>query len=157
LNIRAFDERTFYSFNLQWKQLFQWPAYVHQLGFEAGKIYMLDRIEEAGTLHRYARATMFMIYSLLALGLSADARVAKKAVSGIKSLISSCGKEGAHLENSTSTVWDTALISYAMQESGVPEQHSSTSSAADYLLKRQHVKKADWAVSNPQAVPGGWG
>ncbi|WP_371268738.1 terpene cyclase/mutase family protein [Bacillus paralicheniformis] len=157
LNIRSFDERTFYSFNLQWKQLFQWPAYVHQLGFEAGKKYMLDRIEEDGTLYSYASATMFMIYSLLAMGISKNAPVVKKAVGGIKSLISSCGEEGFHLENSTSTVWDTALISFAMQESGIPEQHSSISSAADYLLKRQHVKKADWAVSNPQAAPGGWG
>ncbi|MFO6495873.1 MULTISPECIES: terpene cyclase/mutase family protein [Bacillus] len=157
LNIDYLDERSFYSFRLQWKELFKWPAYVQQLGFEAGRKYMLDRIEGDGTLYSYASATIFMIYSLLAMGISKHAPIIKKAVSGIKHLTTPCGGEGLYLENSTSTVWDTALASFALQDAGVPQKSSVITSASDYLQKRQHVKRADWAVFNPYAIPGGWG
>ncbi|EME76332.1 squalene--hopene cyclase [Bacillus sonorensis] len=157
LSIRSFDERNFYPFNLQWKELLKWPVYVHNLGFEAGKRYMLDRIEQDGTLYSYASATIFMVYSLLSLGISKNDPVIRKAVSGVKGLVAPCGGEGLYVENSTSTVWDTALLSYAMQEAGMSQKSPTVSSAADYLEKRQHIRKADWAVFNPHAKPGGWG
>ncbi|MEK5501708.1 terpene cyclase/mutase family protein [Bacillus sp. FSL M8-0168] len=158
LSIRSFHERRYYPFNLQWKELLKGPVYVHNLGYEAGKKYMLDRIEQDGTLYSYASATIFMIYSLLSLGISKHAPVIKRAISGVKGLISPCGGgDGLYLENSTSTVWDTALLSFAMHEAGMPGKSSAVSSAADYLEKRQHAKKADWAVFNPHATPGGWG
>ncbi|WP_307891748.1 terpene cyclase/mutase family protein [Bacillus swezeyi] len=157
LSIDSLNERNFYSINLQWKELLRWPAYLHQLGFEAGRKYMLDRIEEDGTLYSYASATIFMIYSLLAMGISKNAPVIRKAITGIKHLITPCGGDGLYLENSTSTVWDTALLSYAMQEAGLSKKSSAISAASDYLQKRQHIKKADWAVFNPHARPGGWG
>lgn len=118
---------------------------------------MLDRIEQDGTLYSYASATIFMVYSLLSLGISKNDPVIRKAVSGVKGLVAPCGGEGLYVENSTSTVWDTALLSYAMQEAGMSQKSPTVSSAADYLEKRQHIRKADWAVFNPHAKPGGWG
>ncbi|MDA1475056.1 terpene cyclase/mutase family protein [Bacillus changyiensis] len=157
LSFRLFDKRSFYSFQFQWKELFKWPAHLHRLGFEIGKKYMVDRIEEDGTLYSYASATIFMIYSLLALGMSRHSPLIRKALSGIKSLVTPCSGNGLYLENSTSTVWDTALLSYAIQETGVSQNSSAVSLATAYLTKRQHQKKADWAVSNPFVKPGGWG
>ncbi|MDI5787872.1 hypothetical protein PO124_03525 [Bacillus licheniformis] len=54
---------------------------------------MLDRIEEDGTLYSYASATMFMIYSLLAMGISKTPRC-QKAVSGIKVLFHHAERKG---------------------------------------------------------------
>lgn len=138
------------------KRIGKFPAYLHHLGFQYGEKYMLDRLEEDGTLYSYASATFFMIYALLALGYKKDSPVINKAVSGLSSLIDKRG-ELSHLENSTSTVWDTGLISYTLQQAGMSSESIPIKKATKYLLTKQHTKKGDWQVHNPRAEPGGWG
>ncbi|MEC0765603.1 terpene cyclase/mutase family protein [Bacillus atrophaeus] len=156
LRTDAYDQRDLSSILAYWKQLLNVPFSLHQLGFRTAKTYMLDRIEKDGTLYSYASATIFMIYSLLSLGMSRHSSIIQQALNGVKTLVTEC--DGIpYLENSTSAVWDTALISYALQQSGVPEKDLMITGAADFLLERQHKKKADWSVKNPHAAPGGWG
>lgn len=138
------------------KRIGKFPAYLHHLGFQYGEKYMLDRLEEDGTLYSYASATFFMIYALLALGYKKDSPVIKKAVSGLSSLIDKRG-ELSHLENSTSTVWDTGLISYTLQQAGMTSESITIKKATKYLLTKQHTKRGDWQVHNPRTEPGGWG
>lgn len=66
-------------------------------------------------------------------------------------------KEGAHLQETTSTVWDTSLILYALQEAGMKSDHSAIKRGLHYILKRQHTKWGDWAIRNQGVLPGGWG
>lgn len=74
----------------------------------------------------------------------------------MKKLVTSCqGK--IYAENSTSTVWDTALVSYASQRAGRKRQDPMIMNSFTYLLDRQQMKKADWAVHNRHAAPGGFG
>jgi sporulenol synthase len=61
------------------------------------------------------------------------------------------------IQNSPSTVWDTALISYVLQEAQIPDNHVAIKQAASYLLSRQQYKTADWSIHNPDTIPGGWG
>lgn len=138
------------------KQIGRWPVYLHQLGYHYAEKYILERLEEDGTLYSYASATFFMIYGLLSIGYRKDSPVIKKAMSGLSSLIDKEG-ESAHLENSTSTVWDTALTSYSLQEAGCRPDNPLIVKSVDYLLKKQHSKAGDWKVHNPETVPGGWG
>ncbi|MGG4490492.1 squalene--hopene cyclase [Metabacillus idriensis] len=132
------------------------PAYVHRTGENAAEKYMLQRIEADGTLYSYASATFFMIYALLSLGYKENSTQIKQAVAGLKSIIYQ-DDNLTTLENSTSTVWDTALLSYCLQKAGIPSHDSMILNASSYLLSRQHVKKADWRIHNPSASPGGWG
>lgn len=138
------------------KQIGRWPAYLHQLGYYYAEKYILDRLEEDGTLYSYASATFFMIYGLLSIGYRKDSPVIKKAISGLSSLIDKKG-ENAHLENSTSTVWDTALTSYSLQEAGCLPDSPVIRKSINYLLKKQHTAAGDWKVHNPDTTPGGWG
>ncbi|MBY0028426.1 squalene--hopene cyclase [Priestia aryabhattai] len=138
------------------KQLASLPSYIHKLGYQAAERYMLERIEKDGTLYSYATSTFFMIYGLLALGYKKDSFVVQKAIDGICSLLSTCSGH-VHVENSTSTVWDTALLSYALQEAGVPQQDPMIKGTTRYLKKRQHTKLGDWQFHNPNTAPGGWG
>ena len=132
------------------------PNYLHRLGYERAERYILKRIEHDGTLYSYASATFFMIYALFALGYKKESPIIKKAINGLKRLITEeC--DGIHLENSTSTVWDTALISYALQEANIPAQTSTIKKANQYLLSKQHSKKGDWSIHNPSIDPGCWG
>lgn len=48
------------------------------------------------------------------------------------------------MQNSPSTVWDTALLSYALQEAQVPKASKVIHNASAYLLRKQQTKKVDW-------------
>ncbi|MDE0639520.1 prenyltransferase/squalene oxidase repeat-containing protein [Bacillus sp. CNPSo 3703] len=125
-------------------------------GYEAAKRYMFDRLEKDGTLYSYLSATIFMVYALMSLGYSPGHHLIQKAVRGMKRLVTSCqGK--IYAENSTSTVWDTALVSYASQRAGRKREDPMIMNSFNYLLDRQQMKKADWAVHNRHAAPGGFG
>ncbi|APP16842.1 MULTISPECIES: terpene cyclase/mutase family protein [Bacillus] len=125
-------------------------------GYEAAKRYMFDRLEKDGTLYSYLSATIFMVYALMSLGYSPGHHLIQKAVRGMKKLVTSCqGK--IYAENSTSTVWDTALVSYASQRAGRKREDPMIMNSFTYLLDRQQMKKADWAVQNRLATPGGFG
>lgn len=132
------------------------PRQFHELAVKKAERYMLDRIESDGTLYSYASSTILMIFALLALGYDKRHPVIIRAVLGLKSML--CSTDGQQiLQNSPSTVWDTALISYALQEAGAAADSAAIRNAASYLLARQQRKIGDWSVRNRNPVPGGWG
>ncbi|MBP1153829.1 MULTISPECIES: squalene--hopene cyclase [unclassified Paenibacillus] len=132
------------------------PEELHQQALQRAERYMLDRIEPNGTLYSYASSTLLMIYALLALRYDTDHPVIQNAVQGLKSL--ACETEGQlHIQNSPSTVWDTALISHSLQESGYSAEHPAIVRADAYLLSRQHTKSGDWSLNLEHPLPGGWG
>jgi len=118
--------------------------------------FMLERIEGDGTLYSYATSTIFMIFALLALDYGKEHPVVRKACQGLADM--RFHTEGiTTIQNSPSDVWDTALISYALQEAGVSHRHDSILNASAFLLSRQHARKGDWSKNNPNTPPGGWG
>jgi len=151
-----FATRTNSSFTNEMNKLLRLPEYLHRLGYQKAESYMLKRLEDDGTLYSYASSTFFMIYALLSLGHKQSSPTVLNAINGLKHLIST-NCEGIHLENSTSTVWDTALLSYALQEANVSSTSPMINKSVEYLLSMQHTKKGDWKIHNPNITPGGWG
>ncbi len=132
------------------------PFQLRSMAEESIKKYMLGRLEEDGTFYNFFSATFFMIYALLASGYSNRDPVILKAVEGLKA--TACQMDSSvHVQFTTSHIWNTALVSYAMQEAGVPYHDSSITKSTKYLLSRQHFKYGDWYIHSPQAKPGGWG
>jgi sporulenol synthase len=119
--------------------------------------YMLKRIEADGTLYGYFSATFLMIYALLSLGYDRHHPVIIKAVDGLKRLSCRADDGTIHIQNFTSTVWDTALISHALQEAGESVTTPAIQKSLQYLLNRQHIRYGDWHMHNAKAKPGGWG
>ncbi|MBO9129110.1 squalene--hopene cyclase [Bacillus sp. 165] len=138
------------------KKLKRYPSEYKKMGYAYLEKFMLDRIEPNGTLYSYASSTIFMIYALLALGYPKTSPVIQHALQGLHSLLIET-ENGVHVQNSPSTVWDTALLSYALQEAGVAEHDSMIQHANTYLLHKQHTQKGDWSVHAPKTAPGGWG
>lgn len=136
--------------------LFGLPEELHQLALTRTKDYMLQRIEPNGTLESYYSATFFMIFALLAEGHGKRDSIIFHAVNGIKSMICKIGNN-PHVQYTTANVWNTALISYALQEAGVPFHSPVVEKANQYILSRQHHRFGDWALHNPNILPGGWG
>ncbi|WP_273368839.1 prenyltransferase/squalene oxidase repeat-containing protein [Alicyclobacillus herbarius] len=118
--------------------------------------FLLNRVEPDGTLMSYASATFFMIYALIGMGYPKNHPVIVKAIEGLKSLMYPLSN-GVHLQNSTSTVWDTASLSYAVQVNPKMDACKMLDKAQAYLLSRQQHITGDWQLRNPKAEAGGWG
>ncbi|GIM47988.1 sporulenol synthase [Collibacillus ludicampi] len=132
------------------------PQHMHTLALRAAERFMLNRLEVDGTLYSYFSATFLMIFALLALGYSHRHPVIIRAIEGLKTLAFETNGQTL-MQNSTSTVWDTALLSYALQEAGIPHANLMLQKTGRYLLSRQHTKYGDWRIHNPNIEPGGWG
>lgn len=121
-----------------------------------GEQFMLRRVEPDGTLYSYFSSTFLMIFALLSLGYPKHHPVIQRAMKGLEAFVCETD-EGTHVQETTSTVWDTSLILYALQEAGVKVRDPVIQRGLRYLLQRQQNKWGDWALRNPGADPGGWG
>ncbi|WP_423802649.1 squalene--hopene cyclase [Neobacillus sp. SAB-20_R2A] len=132
------------------------PEELRNLAFERAKKYMLDRIEPDGTFLSYYSSTFLMIFALLSLGYKKTDSVITKAIEGLKSM--KCEINGfPHMQYTTATVWNTSLISFALQSAGLSPEDTMVAEANRYLLTRQQHKFGDWVIHNPNSLPGGWG
>ncbi|EZH65362.1 squalene-hopene cyclase [Bacillaceae bacterium JMAK1] len=138
------------------KRLIRAPQELHLLARSRAKLYMTNGIEEDGTLFSYFTSTMFMIFGLLALGHSKDDPLIEDALEGLYGFQTTIDGH-PHIQFTTATVWNTALLSYALQEAGVRTDDAMIERANDYLLDRQQEGYGDWAMHNKKALPGGWG
>ncbi|MBP3040818.1 squalene--hopene cyclase [Bacillaceae bacterium Marseille-Q3522] len=138
------------------KKLIGLPDHLHKLAVEQAKQYILARLEADGTFLGYFSATFLMMFALLALGYTKTDPVIVKAVEGLKAMKTEMNGL-PHMQYTTATVWNTSLISYALQEAGISPSDPMIKRANHYLLSRQHFRYGDWAVNNPQGFPGGWG
>ncbi len=55
-----------------------------------------------------------------------------------------------------SPVWDTAITTIALAESGVPGDHPALRQAADWLETKEVRFHGDWTAKNPDPEPSGW-
>jgi sporulenol synthase len=138
------------------KSLIGLPMNIHSLAIERTKRYMLDRIEPDGTFSSNFSSTFLMIFALLSLGYSKRDPIILKAVNGLIAMKCKINSH-IHMQYTTATVWNTSLISYALQKAGISPTEPVVANANRYLLKRQHSKYGDWIVHNRWGLPGGWG
>jgi len=128
----------------------------NKLAYNKAEEFLLARIEKDGTLYSYFSATFVMIFSLLALDYPKDSIVIQKAVNGLKSFLCKTSNYTT-IQNSPSTIWDTALISHTLQEAGVSISSPIIRNANMYILAKQQTKYGDWQIHNRGVIPGGWG
>ncbi|WP_152394495.1 squalene--hopene cyclase [Paenibacillus guangzhouensis] len=137
-------------------QLIGTPRSLHEAATRKAEQFMVQRIEADGTLYSYASCSLLMVFALLALGYDTKHPLITHAVQGLIAM--QCLTDGrTTIQNSPSTVWDTALLAYALQQAGMSEEHKTIQHAASYLRKMQQHKSGDWQIRNPHALPGGWG
>ncbi|SEG45898.1 prenyltransferase/squalene oxidase repeat-containing protein [Paenibacillus sp. UNC499MF] len=137
-------------------QLSAFPSQLHECAVKKAERFMLERIEPDGTLYSYAGSTCLLVFALLSLGCERRHPLITQAVKGLKAML--WVSEGRLLvQNAPPTVWDTALITYALQEAGIGPLTPEIRKAASYLLAKQQRKIGDWGRKVSRSVPGGWG
>lgn len=101
--------------------------------------------------------------ALECLGYKADDPLVVKALREIEELevYDSVMMDGesvstVHLQPCFSPIWDTALLTNALIEAGVSQDHPLLQKAGRYLMSRQAKTVGDWIISSPSAEPGGW-
>ncbi|MDP4108239.1 MAG: prenyltransferase/squalene oxidase repeat-containing protein, partial [Bacillota bacterium] len=137
------------------KNLIGVPEQLHSLAIERATKYMLEHIEPDGTLYNYFSSTFLMIFALLSLGKPKSDPHIKKAVEGLLAMKTEINGF-PHMQYTTAAVWNTSLITFALQSAGVSLHDPIIQKANRYLLEHQHQKYGDWVIHN-QHLPGGWG
>ena len=64
--------------------------------------------------------------------------------------------EDFRIQPCLSPVWDTAITTIALAESGFPKDHPALERSAAWLEKKEVRFKGDWAVHVPGVEPSGW-
>lgn len=129
---------------------------LRELALYRAEKYMLDRLEPDGTFLNYFSCTTLMIFALMARGYHTTHPVITRAVQGLKAMATRIDGK-LHCQYTTATVWNTTLINYALQESGITYSSTTVQKANECILSRQHLKYGDWAIHAPDLLPGGWG
>ncbi|MCL7745504.1 squalene--hopene cyclase [Halalkalibacter alkaliphilus] len=138
------------------KKLLELPKRLRDSALKKAEKFIIERIEPNGLLFSYVSSTIYMVFAFLALGYSKNHRLIRNAINGIKNQVC-LTTTFLHIENSPSTIWDTALITHALLNAGVSESDEMIKQSSQYLLLRQHLIYGDWAFNNPNTLPGGWG
>ncbi|MFJ7729874.1 prenyltransferase/squalene oxidase repeat-containing protein [Neobacillus sp. NPDC097160] len=138
------------------KSLIGLPIQLHSLAMDRAKKYMLEHIEPDGTVYSYYSSTFLMVFALLSLGYSKNDPLITKALNGLKSMKTEINGV-PHMQYTTANVWNTSLITSALQFAQVSPDDPVVKNANHYLLERQHYKFGDWVIHNPNSLPGGWG
>ncbi len=132
------------------------PEQLHSLAVERAKKYLLDHIEPDGTLYSYFSSTFLMIFAFLSLEISKNDPLIKKALEGLLAMKTEINGF-PHMQYTTAAVWNTSLISYALQFASISASDPIIEKANRYLVEHQHHKFGDWVIHNPHSLPGGWG
>jgi squalene-hopene/tetraprenyl-beta-curcumene cyclase len=117
--------------------------------------WILDHQEPSGDWGGIQPAMLNSILALHCLGYANDHPA---VASGLEALANFCieDDDSLVLQSCVSPVWDTALVSVAMQEAGVPDDHPALVKSAQWLLDHEVRQKGDWRVKSPELEPGGW-
>ena len=100
-------------------------------------------------------AMLNAMMALRALGYADDHPLMKKAWDDFSGLFVEDG-EDFRIQPCLSPVWDTAITTIALGESGLGRKHPALLRAAKWLTEREVRFRGDWAIRMPGLEPSGW-
>jgi squalene-hopene/tetraprenyl-beta-curcumene cyclase len=100
-------------------------------------------------------AMLNAMMALQALGYAEDHPLMRKAEEDFAGLFVD-DEDGFRIQPCLSPVWDTAITTIALGESGVPRNHAALRKAAAWLEAREVRFGGDWTIRNPGVEPSGW-
>ena len=153
---------------LSWRNFFLWLDRLHKFAewFAEHKIHpfrktalkkcedwMLERFEGSDGLGAIFPAMLNSLIALKALGYPDDHPQVVRAAHELKKLEHETA-DSVRIEPCFSPVWDTAIATICLHESGISESHPSLKKAAEWLMAREIRFRGDWHHKNP-VPPGG--
>ncbi|MBM3839616.1 MAG: squalene--hopene cyclase [Verrucomicrobia bacterium] len=162
----AFDPEFF-----TWRNFFIWLDKLHKFAewFAQNKIHpfrkralkkaeewMIERLEGTDGLAAIFPAMLNSLIALKALGYPDDHPEVVRAERELKKLEHETA-DSVRIEPCFSPVWDTAIVTICLHESGLPGAHPALVRACDWLIDKEIRFRGDWHYKNPTDVePSGW-
>jgi len=156
---------------ISWRNFFLWLDRVHKLAewfaehsihpfrkraLKKAEQWMLERFEGSDGLAAIFPAMLNSVIALKALGYRDDHPVLRREMHELKRLQHETEND-LRIEPCFSPVWDTAIVTICLHESGIPEDHPALKRAADWIMDREIRFAGDWVHKNPVDVePSGW-
>ncbi len=156
---------------LTWRNFFLWLDQVHKLAewfaqhnlhpfrkraLRKAERWMLERFEGSDGLAAIFPSMLNALIALKALGYPDDHPQVVRAERELKKLEHET-EHGVRIEPCFSPVWDTAIVTICLAESGVPADHPALKRATEWVLDREIRFRGDWQYKNPARVePSGW-
>lgn len=123
---------------------------------EQAERWMLERIGEGSDgLAAVFPAMLNCLIALRTLGYSKTNPVYAKAEKDFAGLFVD-DPEDFRIQPCLSPVWDTAITTISLVESGLPAEHPALQKAAEWLVNKEVRIRGDWAVNNSYPQASGW-
>ena len=118
--------------------------------------WMIERFEASGGLGAILPAMMNSVMALKVLGYPDDHPLMSEGLRELEALeIHDPTDDSVRIQPCKSPVWDTAISTYALLQSGMAPECTAIRKAVDWLLSKEVKRPGDWQIKNP-APPGGW-
>ena len=127
---------------------------LRKMALKKAEQWVLDHQEEGGDWAGIQPAMFNSILALNCLGYPKDHPTIVKGFEAIDRFIIDYG-DHLVMQSCISPLWDTAISSNALMDSGLPSNHPALVKAGEWIFSKQVVKSGDWKVKNT-TEPGGW-
>jgi squalene-hopene/tetraprenyl-beta-curcumene cyclase len=123
---------------------------------KAAETWMVERMGEGSEgLSAIFPAMLNSMMALRVLGYSDDHPLVEKADRDFAHFFVD-DPEDFRIQPCLSPVWDTAITTIALAESGLPKSHPALERSATYLENKEVRFKGDWAMHVTDVEPSGW-
>ncbi len=118
--------------------------------------WMCERMEGSDGLAAIFPAILNSLIALKVLGYPDEHPLVRKAEADLNKLEHQ-NADHVWMEPCLSPVWDSAITTIALRESGVPADHPALKKATTWLLSKEIRFRGDWQHKNPAPIePSGW-
>ncbi len=130
---------------------------LRRLALKRAEAWMVARMGEGSEgLSAIFPAMLNAMMALHVLGYPDDHPIAQKAWKDFSGLFVGDADGSFRIQPCLSPVWDTAITTIALGESGVEKSHPAMLRAARWLEEREVRTPGDWSVRIPGVEPSGW-
>jgi squalene-hopene/tetraprenyl-beta-curcumene cyclase len=154
-----------------WRNFFIWLDGVHKFAelfaernihpfrkraLKKAEEWMVERFEGSDGLAAIFLGVMNSYIALKALGYARDHPLIRRCEEELQKLTHETEND-VRIEPCTSPVWDTAIVTIALHESGLASDHPALVKACEWLMAREVRFRGDWHFKNRAPVePSGW-
>ncbi len=156
-DIRYFSWRNFFlrldRFLKVWER--RGPKFIRQHAVNRCAEWMIERFDGSDGLGAIYPSMQYAVMALDVLGYGPEHPLRVRAEKEFDNLMVDNDRRGFYMQPCFSPVWDTAIASYALGESGMAPA-SALTSVADWLLSKEVHRRGDWSMKRPGVEASGW-
>jgi len=135
------------------------PPY-RKTGIRLASSWMLDRFEQSDGLGAIFPPIVWSLVALRCLGFEEDSPQILETRKQLDALIlrgqNAADEPTVRLQPCKSPVWDTAISTIALSETGQSNCQTAIERSAAWLRSKEVRRKGDWSRRHPNVEPGGW-